>query len=67
MKTVFTKAPLRMALAGGGTDLHAYYSKHGGAVLNVTIDKYAYCKVEPYRTFCFSSIDLVKQEAYDPQ
>ena len=67
MTTVFSKAPLRMALAGGGTDLHAYYSKYGGAVLNVTIEKYAYCKVEPYRTFCFSSIDLVKQEAYDPQ
>jgi D-glycero-alpha-D-manno-heptose-7-phosphate kinase len=29
-------------LAGGGTDLEAYYGKYGGAVLSVTIDKYFY-------------------------
>ncbi len=31
-----------MSLAGGGTDLEAYYSKYGGAVLSTTIDKYFY-------------------------
>ena len=25
MKTVFAKAPLRMALAGGGTDIKSYF------------------------------------------
>ena len=65
MKTVFAKAPLRMALAGGGTDLEPYYSRYGGFVLNATIDQYAYCKVEPNREWCFKSIDLGIEEKHN--
>tara|TARA_Y100001970_G_scaffold88707_1_gene111981 strand:+ start:386 stop:1399 length:1014 start_codon:yes stop_codon:yes gene_type:complete len=65
MKTVFSKAPLRMALAGGGTDLEPYYSRYGGFVLNATIDQYAYCKVEPSREWCFKSIDLGVEEKHN--
>jgi D-glycero-alpha-D-manno-heptose-7-phosphate kinase len=39
---LIARAPVRISLAGGGTDLPAYYERHGGCVLNTTIDKYFY-------------------------
>lgn len=42
---LIARAPVRISLAGGGTDLPAYYEEHGGLVVSTSIDKYFYVVV----------------------
>jgi len=44
---VRSRAPLRISFAGGGTDVPPYPQERGGAVLSVTINKYAYASLVP--------------------
>lgn len=42
MSVIFSRAPLRISLGGGGTDLPSYYREHGGFLVSGAIDKYIY-------------------------
>jgi D-glycero-alpha-D-manno-heptose-7-phosphate kinase len=54
-----SKAPLRIGLAGGGTDVSPYSDLYGGAILNATVSLYAYANIEP------ADHDEVQFEAVD--
>lgn len=54
-----SRAPLRIGLAGGGTDIETFSKEHGGVVLNATIGMYAYCTVTPRND------GIIKINSYD--
>lgn len=45
-----SKAPLRIGLAGGGTDVSPYCDLYGGAILNASISLYAHASIELLNT-----------------
>jgi D-glycero-alpha-D-manno-heptose-7-phosphate kinase len=62
-----SKAPLRIGLAGGGTDLATYSDLYGGAILNATISMYAYATIKPRddNKIVLKATDLEEQFVFD--
>lgn len=59
-----SKAPLRLGLAGGGTDVAPYSDIFGGAILNATISMYAYATIKPRTDGKIIFIAIDKNEEY---
>jgi D-glycero-alpha-D-manno-heptose-7-phosphate kinase len=63
-RAIRARAPLRLGLAGGGTDLSPYCDEFGGIVLNIAIDRFAFASIQP-RTdgkIVFQAKDLGREE-----
>ena len=65
---VRARAPLRLGLAGGGTDLSPYCDQFGGAVLNATIDRFAFAHIDSNADgrLAFRARDMGVEEVMDP-
>ncbi len=61
-----SKAPLRIGLAGGGTDVSPYSDLYGGAILNATVSLYANATIEPLEenAIILEAIDRDETEQY---
>jgi D-glycero-alpha-D-manno-heptose-7-phosphate kinase len=62
-----SKAPLRIGLAGGGTDVSPYCDLYGGAILNATVSLNAYANIEPIEenAIILHAVDRKEEHRYE--
>ncbi len=62
-----SKAPLRLGLAGGGTDVSPFADLYGGSILNATINLYAHATIIPNdnNTIELIALDQDKRQSHD--
>lgn len=63
---VSARAPLRIALGGGGTDLPSHYREHGGFVVSAAIDRRVHITVGPAEGARTRLMHLEREEVDDP-
>lgn len=62
-----SKAPLRIGLAGGGTDVSPYSDQFGGAILNATVSLFAYANIQPLeeKKIIVEALDRNEQQQFE--
>lgn len=67
MTIIRSKAPLRIGFAGGGSDVSPFSDLYGGAILNATLNMYAYATIIPRQDgkIILNSVDKELREEYD--
>jgi len=62
-----SKAPLRIGLAGGGTDVSPYSDEYGGAILNATVSLSANASIEPIaeNTIILQALDRKEEQRFE--